>query len=89
MIRLTEFTELITSYVENVKKINEVGEIFNTDMWEVPCIDYQNKLFEFILNQLFTKEGVSIISCWLWDLGVDMTKDNCILLFETVKQFRK
>lgn len=89
MIALNEFAELITSYVENVKKINEVGYMFNTDMWDIPCVDYQNKLFEFTLNQLFTKEGVSIISLWLWDLEVDMTKDNCILLFNTVKQFRK
>lgn len=89
MITLSEFTELITSYIKNTKKINEVGDMFNIDMWEVPCVDYQNKLFEFILNQLFTKEGISIISRWLWDLEVDMTEDNCILLFNTIEQFRK
>ncbi len=89
MITLTEFTELITSYVKNVKAIEAVSDTFHTDLWEVPCVDYQNKLFEFILNQLFTKEGVSIISLWLWDLEVDLTEDTCTLLFKTIEQFRK
>lgn len=97
MITKEEFVKLIEDYQEWNKRIDEVCEILNSEIWETDWVSYASKLFDYMLYLLFTENGTDLINDYLFnsdplEIIIDNKKyiiDNIDTLWDLVKDSRK
>lgn len=97
MITKEEFVKLIEDYQEWNKRIDEVCEILNSEIWETDWVSYASKLFDYMLYLLFTENSIDLINDYLFnsnplEIIIDNKKyiiDNIDALWDLVKDSRK
>lgn len=61
------FIKLIEGYQKWDNRIEEVGKVFNTFIWEADWIQYTSELFDTYLNEVFTEEALNTINWWMFE----------------------
>lgn len=97
MITKEEFTKLIEDYQNWNKRIDEVCEILNSEIWETDWVSYSSKLFDYTLHLLFAENGVDLINDYLFESdAIEITIDNkkyiinnIDTLWDLIKDYRK
>ena len=101
MITKEEFTKLISDHQKYNKRLDEVCDAFDAEIWSADWIEYANVLFDTTIGLLFTDEGQDTISWWLyekdgrsdmkmWDAeGKEIPTETIEDLWEVVKDNRK
>lgn len=97
MITKEEFTKLITDYQKWNKRIDEVCEILNTQIWETDWVSYSSQLFDTVLDLLFNEWAVDLIGNYLFEMNPTeitindkkLIIDNIDTLWDIIKDSRK
>lgn len=99
MITKEEFRDLILKHKEWDKRITEVSDTLNCNIWEADWVEYSALLFDKVLEFLFTEEGIDNIAWWIWEKpehgglwdkdGNDIPIDTIDDLWELIKDYRK
>ena len=67
MITKENFTQLITDYQKYNKRIDEICDILDAEIWSADWVEYASVLFDTTIGLLFTDEGQDTISWWLYE----------------------
>ena len=67
MITKENFTRLITDYQKYNKRIDEICDILDAEIWSADWVEYASVLFDTTIRLLFTEEGQDTISWWIWE----------------------
>lgn len=67
MITKEEFIKLISDHQKYNKRLDEVCDVFDAEIWSADWIEYANVLFDTTIGLLFTDEGQDTISWWLYE----------------------
>ena len=67
MITKEEFIKLISDHQKYNKRLDEVCDVFDAEIWSADWIEYANVLFDTTIGLLFTDKGQDTISWWLYE----------------------
>ena len=67
MITKEEFIKLISDHQKYNKRLDEVCDVFDAEIWSADWIEYASILFDTTIGLLFTDEGQDTISWWLYE----------------------
>lgn len=67
MITKEEFIKLISDHQKYNKRLDEVCDVFDAEIWSADWIEYASVLFDTTIGLLFTDEGQDTISWWLYE----------------------
>lgn len=67
MITKEEFIKLISDHQKYNKRLDEVCDVFDAEIWSADWIEYASVLFDTTIGLLFTEEGQDTISWWLYE----------------------
>ena len=67
MITKEEFIKLISDHQKYNKRLDEVCDVFDAEIWSADWIEYASILFDTTIGLLSTDEGQDTISWWLYE----------------------
>ena len=67
MITKEEFIKLISDHQKYNKRLDEICDVFDAEIWSADWIEYASVLFDTTIGLLFTDEGQDTISWWLYE----------------------
>ncbi len=67
MLSKKEFIELITSFQEWDKQVDEVSKVLGIPVFDSPIINYAHKIFSMHIYHLFDEEGIDTLDWWLYE----------------------
>lgn len=98
VITKEQFTDIIIEHKHWNKRIDEVEKALDTMILETDWVSYGATLFEAVLRIFFEKEGIDLISWWLWEKSDndkildedsnELPSDTVEDLWELVKDYR-
>ena len=101
MITKEKFIKLVSDYIAQNDRVNEIGNVIGLEVFTCDIVEYGNILFEDLLSFLFNEEAVDDIYWWLyerrfnpelkmWDKdGNEISTETIDDLWEIVKDSQK
>lgn len=91
MIGKEKFIEIIESYFDTDKYIDQLNDFLNINIFENPICNAYYKMFYNWLNASFTKAGIEWVDWWIFDREPNSSKpqawnaDNTPIPTETLE----
>lgn len=96
-----EFLKILEEYKAQEEQLDKLAELWAYPVWDIPIVDYGNRMFDRVIKAYFTEEAIEWLYWWLYDKDVnpelkafdedgnEIPTETIEDLWELIKQYRK